>query len=431
MHCGCSLLTGSRPGVHRVVVTGVGAISPVGLNASTTWQALLQGQSGVAKVTHFDASNYPTQIAAEVKGFNPSPPIPMKEARRMARCSQFALVAATQAVADAGENLLDNPDCTGVLLGTAGGGHERASESEHAMWAEGTIRVNPFALTASLSNMAAFHIGEFYRIHGHNTTVVTACASGTQGVGEAYEIIRRGDAQVMLAGGMEALIHPASFAGFCAMRAFSTRNDDPPRAARPFASNRDGFVMGEGAAVLVLENLEHALARGARIYAEIEGYAATCDAYHVAVPDPEGYGAILTMTRALAKAGLAPNEIQYINAHAAGTPLGDAVETRSIHKVFGEHAGKLMVSATKSMLGHCMGAAGALEALACVMSIWEQKVHPTINLEEPDPECDLDYVPGEARSAYLEHVLSNSFGLGGQNACLVIGRFKPDGVQGG
>ncbi|GAB4566151.1 MAG: beta-ketoacyl-ACP synthase II [Anaerolineae bacterium] len=410
----------------RVVVTGMGAITPVGLSAPESWEAFVAGRSGVGPVTRFDATVYPTHFGAEVKGFDPTVHIPRSEARRMARCSQFAVVAAQEALADAGlSELPDDGVTTGVIIGTGLGGFEFYENSLRHQ-PHSPMRVKPSEATGGLPNMPAFHISQRFGARGPNNTVVTACAAGTQAIGEGMEWIRQGKADIVIAGGVEALICEVFYAGFSAMKAISTRNDEPERASRPFDATRDGFVIGEGCAVLILERLEHALARGARIYAELVGQAASADAYHVAQPDPEARGAINAMTWALADAGLPPEAIDYINAHGTSTPINDVQETRAIRRVFGEHADRLAVSSTKSMIGHCFGGAGAIEAVATVYTVYHDLIHPTINYEFPDPECDLDYVPNVARQATVRAALSNSFGLGGQNACLVVAKWRDE-----
>ncbi len=406
----------SRP---RVVVTGVGAITPLGLTAEETWQGLLAGRSGIGPITQFDPSHLPVHIAGEVKGFDPTRYIPAKEARRISRASQLAVAAAQEALAQAG---LAPPlgERVGVVMGTGIGGLEWALAQARVLWEKGVERVHPFAITASLPNMPAHHISQWTQALGPISTVVTACAAGTQAVGEAAEVIRRSAADVVIAGGVEGFVHEVALAGFCAMRAVSTRNDEPERASRPFDAHRDGFVLAEGAGMLILESLEHAQARGAPILAEVLGQASSSDGFHVAQPDPEGLGAMRAMRWALEDAGVRPEEVDYINAHGTATLLNDVVETRAIKRVFGPHAYRVPISATKSMIGHAMGGAGAIEAVVCVLTLRDQVIHPTINLEEPDPECDLDYVPGQARRAEVRVVLSNSFGLGGQNACVVM-----------
>jgi 3-oxoacyl-[acyl-carrier-protein] synthase II len=421
-----------RPNHQRVVITGIGAITPLGLNVEDTWRGMADGRSGVDYITQFDASHFPTSFAAEAKNFDPTQYMPRKEARRLARATQFSLAASMQAMADAGlerfaELALQNglAQRSGVLLGTSYGGFSAAEYAIRDYHDRGLSRVNPFALAASLPNMVTSHVCLHYNIQGYTNTICTACASGTQAIGEAAEVIRRGKTDLMLAGGVEGVITEVVLAGFTAMRAISTRNDDPAGACRPFDAERDGFVIGEGAAVFVLERLPHALKRGARIYAEVLGYSSSADTYHMAQPDPQGKYAQLAMRWALEDAGVALDEVDYINAHAPGTPLGDAAETVAIKGLFGERAYDIPISSTKSMIGHALGGAGAIEALACVQTIRTGIIHPTINYHTPDPACDLDYVPNVARRSDVRVALSNSFGLGGQNACLVLSRFEP------
>ncbi len=418
-------LAQARARKSRVVVTGMGAITPLGLTPEEFWQNLLAGKSGIGPVTLFDASDYKTRIAAEVKGFDPCKYVDSKDARRMGRATLFALAAAKDALTDAGfqENLGEN-DRAGVLIGTALGGFVEAMKAYDEFLKKGPDRVSPFLAAVILPNMPSFYVAMHYRARGYNSTVVTACAAGTHAVGAAAEVIRRGDADIMLTGGADAIISSIVFAAFGVMRAMSTRNDDPTHAMRPFDKNRDGFVVGEGSAILVLESLEHALARGARIYAEVLGYATNSDAYHFAAPDPEALGATRAMQAAMRNANVSLDQVDYINAHGTSTLLNDAGETLAIKRVFGERAYKIPISSTKSMIGHSMGAAGAFEAVACVMTLRDQKIHPTVNYETPDPTCDLDYVPNVARNASVNILLSNSFGLGGQNACLVLGKYK-------
>ncbi|ACX52095.1 3-oxoacyl-(acyl-carrier-protein) synthase 2 [Ammonifex degensii KC4] len=409
----------------RVVVTGLGVISPIGIGKDAFWEALVQGKSGVGRITHFDPSAYRTQIAAEVRGFDPGLYLDKREIRHLDRYSQFALVAARMALEDAGikpDNV--DPDRVGVILGCGIGGIATFEEQAQVLFQKGPARISPFFVPMMIANMAAGQIAIAHRFYGPNSTVVTACASSNHAIGEAFRVLQRGEADVMLTGGTEAAITPLAIAGFCAMRAMSTRNEEPERACRPFDATRDGFVIGEGAAILVLERLEHALARGARIYAELVGYGQSCDGYHVTAPDPEGEGAAKAMRRALADAGLKPEEVSYINAHGTSTPLNDKVETLAIKKVFGKAAYRIPVSSTKSMTGHLLGAAGGVEAAACVLSIVHGIVPPTINYEHPDPECDLDYVPNQARSMRVEVALSNGFGFGGHNATLIFRRYS-------
>ena len=404
-------------------MTGLGALTPVGNSAPETWAALVAGRSGVGPVTLFDASPYPTRIAAEVKGFEPYAHIPPKTARRMARCSQLAVMAAREAVADARLDWVqEDRERVGVLLGTGIGGLELLIQPIGKLVADGFLRVVPHVGIESLANMPAFHVGLEHGCLGPLSTVATACASGTQAIGQGAELIRHGDADMMLTGGTEAQVNALFFAGFSSMRALSTRNEAPTRASRPFDAARDGFVIGEGAAIIVLEELTHAVARGAHIYAEVLGQSASADAFHAAQPEPTGKGAARAMRWALANAGIGPEDVDHVNAHGTSTPLNDATETAAIKQVFGRHAGQLAINSTKSMTGHGFGAAGAIEALATVMTVYTDTVHPTINYEHPDPACDLDYVPNVARRQRVDVALNNSFGLGGQNACLVIGK---------
>lgn len=423
-----ALLGAERPKRRRVVITGLGAITPVGNTALATWEALAAGRSGITAVTQFDATPFASRVAGEVKNFDPTIRIPYKEAKRMARCSQFAVVAAWEALEDAGlkPDRIDS-ERAGVVMGTGVGGLDLfgAMIRQSLASGDGRMRSRPLETINGLANMPAFHISNTFGLRGPLNTVVTACAAGTQAIGHAAEAIRRGLVDVMFAGGVEAMINDMFFAGFEAMRAVTTRNDEPERASRPFDAQRDGFVIGEGTAVFVLEGLDHAVRRGARIYAEVLGWSETADAYHIAQPDPTGRGAALAMRTALADAGLTADDVDYINAHAAGTPLGDAHETHAIKEVFGPRAYQIPVSSTKSMIGHLFGGAGAAEALACAFTIHTGIIHPTINYEHPDPECDLDYVPNVARRQEVNVALSNSFGLGGQNASLILGKYRP------
>jgi beta-ketoacyl-acyl-carrier-protein synthase II len=412
----------------RVVITGLGAITPLGLTVDEFWQGLTAGRSGINRITQFDATGFDCQIAGEIKGFDPTQYIEPKEARRMARCTQIAIAAAKQAAADAG---LETPlpekaqECAGVVVGTAIGGFDEADKAVKEFRGKGSVRANPFAVTACIPNMPAHHISRTFLTRGPLMTVVTACATGTQVIGEAAEVIRRNAATVMFAGGTEALIGDFAIAGFSGMKALPVHyNDAPEKASRPFDKDREGFIFSEGCGIVVLEELEHAKKRGARIYAEVTGHAASSDAFHVAQPDPSGMGAIRAMKWALADSRIDPAEIGYVNAHGSSTPINDPLETMAIKKVFGEHAYNLCVSSTKSMIGHPMGASGSLEAIACVKTLETGIVHPTANLDQPDPECDLDYVPHTAREVKIKAALSNSFGLGGQNACVVLRKFE-------
>jgi len=407
------------------VVTGIGAMTPLGLSLEETWQRLLAGESGIDRITQFDPSDLPVRIAGELKGFDPSDYIDHKEARRMARCSQVAVATAQQALLDAALELpLENPERVGTLIGSGVGGYERAIEGVDTYRERGLRRVNPFVPISMLINMPSHHVSYWSGAKGPISTVVAACATGTQAIGEASEHIRRGAADVMICGGVDAMIHFTLLVGFCSMRALSTRNDEPARASRPFDAERDGFVLSEGAGVFVLEELDHARDRGATIRAEVLGHASSSDAFHVAQPDPEGEGASNAMRWALEDAGVSPSDVDYINAHGSSTPISDPVETLAVKRVFEEHAHTVPISSTKSMIGHPMGGAGAIEAAVCVRSIEDGVVHPTANLENPDPDCDLDYVPEGARETDVHVALSNSFGLGGQNACLVLGHFE-------
>ena len=409
---------------RRVVVTGIGVLTAVGQSVSEMWENMLAGRSGIDYVTLFDASPYPTRIAAEVKNWDPSRYIPRKEARRMARCSQFAVGMAEQALEDAGLSTLGNlGDRVATVIGTGLGGFDIYEKGLLDAARRNSFRISPMTAIGGLPNMPAFFISQRFGVKGPLNTIVTACAAGTQAVGEGVELIRRGYSDIVVAGGVEALIGDMFFAGFSAMKAISTRNDPPQKASRPFDANRDGFIIGEGGAVLILEDLGHALARGAKIYAELIGHSASADAHHVAAPHPEGVGAQNAMRWAMEDAGIQPEDVDYINAHGTSTKLNDKTETYAIKKVFGEHAYNLAVSSTKSMIGHAFGGAGAIEAAVLALSVQNDMLHPTINYETPDPECDLDYVPNQARSRQIDIALSNSFGLGGQNACLVMKKY--------
>lgn len=406
-------------------MTGIGAMTPLGLTLEETWQGLVAGKSGVDRISQFDASDLPAQIAGELKGFDPTDYIDQKEARRMARCSTVAVATAQEALTDAGLELpLQSAERVGTLIGSGVGGYERAIEGVDTYRQRGLRRVNPFVPISMLINMPSHHVSYWSGAKGPISTVVAACATGTQAIGEAAEYIRRGAADLMICGGVDAMIHFALMVGFCSMRALSTRNDEPARASRPFDAERDGFVLSEGAGMFVVEDLDHALDRGARIRAEVLGHASSSDAYHVAQPDPEGEGASNAMEWALKDADVEPSDVDYINAHGSSTPISDAIETLAIKRVFATQANNVPINATKSMIGHAMGGAGAIEAAVCVRTIEDGVIHPTANLENPDPECDLDYVPEGAREADVRIALSNSFGLGGQNACLVLGRFE-------
>ena len=409
---------------RRVVITGLGAVTPLGNDVPTMWEALLAGRSGIGPITSFDASGMDVRIAAEVKDFDPVALFGRRVARRNDRFTLFTLDAARQAIADAGLAFGDGlQQTTGVLIGTAIGGILTLLENYDVLRASGPHRVSPFMAPMMVPNAASATVAITYGLRGPNICVASACATGSHALGEAAEVIRRGHAEVMICGGSEAVIAPLSLSSFKNMGAVSTRNDEPQCASRPFDAERDGFVMGEGAGVLVLESLAHARRRGGHIYAELVGYGATADAAHITAPDEEGAGAARAMALALNDAGLAPEAVDYINAHGTSTPLNDRTETRAIRSVFGSHADRLAVSSTKSMMGHLMGAAGAVEAIACLKSLETGWVHPTINYEYPDPECDLDYVPNQARRMELNVALSNSFGFGGHNGCLIFQRW--------
>ena len=407
--------------MRRVVVTGLGAITPVGNTAPETWRAAVAGESGIDWIRSFDASDYPVRVAAEVKDFDPAGLVPPKELRRLDRNVVLALGAAKEAVADAGLNGYD-PMRVGITFGSAIGGVIGIMEQGEVLRERGPDRVSPHFLPNVLVDSASGQLAISLGIRGPNYAPVSACATGSHAVGEAAEQIRRGDADAILAGGTEACMHPLILAGFCAMRGLAAEEEHPPRASRPFDATRAGFVMGEGACVLVLEELEAARARGAMIYAEVLGYGASNDAYHMAAPEPAAVGVAEMMRAALERAEVEPERVGYINAHGTSTPLGDAAETKAIKDVFGDHAYELAVSSTKSVMGHCFGAAGAIEAMMCVLAIHEGVLPPTINLRTPDPTCDLDYVPNEAREAEVDVALSNAMGLGGHNACVLIGR---------
>ena len=410
---------------QRVVITGMGALTPLGLSVEETWSGLVAGRSGITEITQFDASDLPIRIAGEVKGFDPTDYIPFKEARRMARASHLALAAGAQAMADAGlGDQVPDPERSGIILGTGIGGFDEGLNAWETFKTKGLRRVNPFTAMALLCNLPAHHVSTRYQCQAYNSTVVVACAAGTQAIGEATEVIRRGDADLMLAGGVEGMVHEVVIGAFTVMRVLAGDNENPEKACKPFDARRDGFVSAEGTAILVLERLDKALDRGARIYAEVQGFSANSDAYHAAIPDPDGAGATRVMTWSMRNAGASPTDIHYINAHGPGTIVGDPTETKAIKAVFGDHAYNVPVSSTKSMVGHALGGSGAIEAMACVKTINEGIIHPTINYEVPDPDCDLDYVPNVAREAEVQVTMSNSFGLGGQNASLIIRRFE-------
>jgi 3-oxoacyl-[acyl-carrier-protein] synthase II len=408
--------------MRRVVVTGLGAVTPIGNDAPSTWRAAVAGESGIDFIRSFDASGFPVRIAAEVKDFDGSAVASAKDARRLDRNVLLSLGAAREAVADAGLDGAYPPDRVGILFGTAIGGFVGIMEQAEVLRERGPGRVAPTFIPNVLVDTASGQLAIALGFRGPNYAPVSACATGSTAVGEAAELIKRGDADAVLAGGAEACIHPLILAGFCAMRGLAAEDEHPPRASRPFDATRAGFVIGEGACVLVLEELEAAQRRGAPIYAEILGYAMSNDAHHLAQPDPESVGVTEMMRRALERAGIAPERVGYLNAHGTSTPLGDAAETRAIKEVFGEHAYRLAVSSTKSVTGHCFGAAGAIEAMMCVLAVRDGVLPPTMNYVHPDPECDLDYVPNEARRVQVDVALSNAMGLGGHNGCVLVGR---------
>lgn len=406
---------------ERVVITGIGCVTPMGVGSQALWAGVVGSRSAVGPITRFDASALATRIAAEVRGFDAEAHLGRKEARRMEPFVQYAVVAAREAVADAGLEPGDMPrGRTGVIVGTGIGGLGIVIEQARVLETQGPRRVSPFMIPMMLPDMAAGQIAIDLRLEGPNMAVVAACASGANAIGEAAAMLRRGAAEVMIAGGTEAAILPIAIAGFNVMGALSTNNEAGPEANRPFDARRDGFVMGEGAGILVLETLRHARARGARVYGEVAGYGASADAWHMAAPREDGAGAVAAMQMALDEAGLAPGDIDYLNAHGTGTTLNDAIETAAIKKVFGEAAARLPVSSTKPLTGHLLGAAGAVEAIICLQAMVSGLIPATINYAQPDPACDLDYVPNTPRAARLGAVMSNSFGFGGHNACLVL-----------
>ena len=410
---------------RRVVITGVGAVTPVGNTADEFWAALVAGRSGIGPITRFDTTGYATRIAGELKGFDPLKYIDKKDDRKFDLFLKYAVACAVMAVEDAGLKT-DRVDATrfGVLVGSGIGGIETLLDNYEILRTKGPDRVSPFFIPMIIVNMASGVISMRFGAKGPNSSVVTACASGNHAIGDAMRIIERGDADVMIAGGSEAIIIPLTIAGFCQMKAMSTRNDDPTKASRPFDAERDGFVCGEGGGLVVLESLEHARKRDARIYAEVVGYGMTGDAHHMTAPDPEGDGAARAMTAALRDAALEPSAVGYINAHGTSTPYNDKFETIAIKRVFGDHAKKLAVSSTKSMTGHLLGAAGGIEAIATAFSLYHGVLPPTMNYEKPDPDCDLDYIPNQARKQDVEVALTNAFGFGGTNATLVLKKYR-------
>ncbi len=412
--------------MRRVVVTGLGAVTPAGQNIPTTWEALLSGTSGIGPITRFDASDFPIRIAGEASDFALHPQIDPREARRMAQYVHYALNATLEAVQMAQLDMAqEQPEQVGVYVGTGAGGLDLIVEQQAILLAKGHRRVAPLLIANMIDDSASGHIAIHLGARGPNMAIVSACSTGGHNIGEAFETIRRGDAEVMISGGAEAPILPFVLASFTNMKGLAGDNDHPQQACKPFDVRRDGFVLSEGAGVMVLESLEHAQQRGATILAEMVGYGSSNDAFHMAAPDESGRGPALAISMALRKAGLSPQQIDYINAHGTGTPLNDATETQAIRRVFGEHAEHVAISSTKSMLGHMMGAAGAVEAIVCALVLQHGRIPPTINYQQPDPACDLDYVPNEGREADVRVAMSNSIGLGGHNSCLVFQRFAP------
>lgn len=410
---------------RRVVITGIGLVSPIGLTTSENWQAVLNGRSGIGPITRFDTTKFDAKIAGEVKDFDPSKFIEKKEIKKMDRFIQYAIAASDEALADSGLKITpENADRIGVIVGSGMGGLETLCHNEDICSQQGPGRVSAFFIPGCVINLAPGQISIRTGAKGPNFSPVSACATGTHTLGEAYHVIKRGDAEAIIAGGAEATVTPVAVAGFTNMKALSTYSGDPTKACRPFDAERDGFIMGEGAGILILEELEHAKSRGANIYAEIVGFGMNSDAYHMAAPIPDGSGAARCMELAVASAGLKPEDVDYINAHGTSTPANDAMETAAIKMVFGEHAQKLMVSSTKSMTGHMLGAAGGVEAAFCALAIKEGIVPPTINYENPDPQCDLDFVPNQPRNARIDVAISNSFGFGSTNACITLKRYE-------
>jgi 3-oxoacyl-[acyl-carrier-protein] synthase II len=411
--------------MRRVVVTAIGAITPIGVGAKANWESLTKGHSGIAPITLFDATNYSSRIAGEVKGYKAEDHFHVKEIRRMDRFIQFCLIAGKEAYEASGLDMAnENPERVGANVGVGLGGLGEIQANHKELLERGPRRISPFFIPMVISNLAAGQLSMKYGLKGPNLCVTTACSSSAHSIGESYKIIQRGDADVMFAGGAESTVCELGVGGFCSMRALSERNDDPTRASRPFDKDRDGFVMGEGSAVLILEELERAKKRGAIILAEVVGYGLNADAYHLTQPAPEGEGAARCMNLSLKDAKLGAEQVDYVNAHGTSTPIGDIQETLAIKTVFGDYAKKVAVSSTKSMTGHLLGAAGAVEAMYCVQAIQNQVVPPTINLENPSPECDLNYIPHEAQPRKIEVTLSNSFGFGGTNASLVFKKFN-------
>lgn len=409
---------------QRVVITGMGAVTPIGIGLDAFWKNLMEGKSGISEIEFFDTSEYTTHIAASVKEFNPEEFMDKREARRMDRFVQFAVAASQLALKDANLNVKEDtdPERVGVYVGSGIGGLNTWEEQHKILLDKGPRRVSPFFIPMMIANMASGQVSMLAGAKGPNSTAVTACATGTHSIGDSFKLIQRGEADVMICGGAEAPISQTGLAGFGAMRAMSTRNDEPTKASRPFDVDRDGFVMGEGSGVLILESLEHAVKRGAQIYAEVIGYGMSGDAHHITEPDPSG--AARCMIKAMKDAGIEPNQVDYINAHGTSTPVGDISETTAIKDAFGDHAYKLAVSSTKSMTGHLLGAAGGIEAVICGLSIKHGMLAPTINIDNQDPKCDLDYVPNKPRSSDVQITLSNSFGFGGHNATIILKKFE-------
>ena len=410
---------------RRVVITGIGLVSSLGIGTQATWDGLLAGTSGVGRITRFDLSGFAAQIAAEVRGFDPLDFVDKKDVKKMDVFIQYAIAASQFAMADSGLAITpENAPQVGVFIGSGIGGFATIEREHSALLEGGPRKISPFFIPASIINLASGQVSIRFGAKGPNLATCTACSASAHALGESFEIIKRGDADAMIAGGSEAAITPMSVGGFAALRALSTRNDDPARASRPFDRDRDGFVIGEGAGVLILEELEHARARGARVYAEMVGYGVSGDAYHITAPSEDGDGAVRAMAMALRKAGVEPSAVDYINAHGTSTPYNDKLETMAIKRCFGEHARRLAISSTKSMTGHLLGGAGGLEAGISALAVHHQVVPPTINLEHPDPECDLDYVPHVKREMAITYALSNSFGFGGTNATLLFRRYE-------
>ena len=412
---------------RRVVITGMGIISPYGVGIDTLWDNLIEGKNAIGPITAFDASEMGSKIAAEVKDFDPFKFVNKKDGRRFDRFLQFALAATQMCIEDSGLEITEeNKRRVGVSIGSGIGGMKILEDTHQTLLEKGPSKVSPFFIPMMLVNMPSGYAAIKYGLMGPNMAIVTACATGAHNIGISAMLIREGKADAMIAGGAEATITPLAFAGFCSMRAVSFNNDNPEKASRPFDKNRDGFVMGEGSTILMLESLDSAKARGAKIYGEIVGFGMSADAYHMTQPHPDGEGAVVAMEMALEDAGISPDKIDYINTHGTATPLGDITETRAIKRVFGDHARKLVISSTKSMIGHLLGAAGAIEAAICTLASKNDIVPPTINLETPDPECDLDYVPNKARKVTVDYAMSNSFGFGGQDSVLIVKKYKDE-----